>query len=209
MLKNFSFRNLTNNKMQRPAIRVKLMITSEDDKQFSDPVTFENMLDASLATGLTDRGIRMAYNSARESMKKRNGFIYDFKWEEPDPAADPTAAPRAKLSRNSKECIRSLKPLTFDDRKDFFLLYLVFDDEYTWEFTSIVQASRCTGISICALGNACNKGNWYIKKRTRDMEMYGCYWSCKCKDCSWISFLLETKFNNWFWKIFNLVGFQN
>ena len=66
--------------MGRPAIRVKLMITSKDDKRFSDPKTFENMLDASLATGLTDRGIRLAYNSGRESMRNRNGFVYDFKW---------------------------------------------------------------------------------------------------------------------------------
>ena len=73
------------NKWVRPSIRVKLTITSKDDDRFSSPRTFENKMDASRATGLTDRGIRMAYNSKRESLRKRNGFIYYFNWEEPDP----------------------------------------------------------------------------------------------------------------------------
>ena len=69
-------------------IRVKLAITSKDDDRFINPRTFDNMQDASRATGLTDRGIRMAYNSGRESMRKGNGFNYYFKWKEPDPIPD-------------------------------------------------------------------------------------------------------------------------
>ena len=42
-------------------------------------------MDASTGTGLIDRGIRTAYNSGSESMRKRSGAIYYFKWEEPDP----------------------------------------------------------------------------------------------------------------------------
>ena len=55
-------------KMGRPSIRVKLMITSRDDDRFLEPRTFNSIPDASSATGLTDRGIRAAYHSKRESM---------------------------------------------------------------------------------------------------------------------------------------------
>ena len=94
------------NKRRRPSIRVKLRITSNDDDRFSTPITFDNMQDASRATGLKDRGLRMAYSLGRESMKKRNGFIYCFKWEEPDPiTASFAGIPRTFL----KECKRCSK----------------------------------------------------------------------------------------------------
>ena len=60
----------------RPSIQVKLTITSNDDDRFSTPRTFDNMMDAWLATGLTDRGIRMAYNSGRESMQKEMDYYF-------------------------------------------------------------------------------------------------------------------------------------
>ena len=64
--KNEQFRNAY--KMGRPSIRVKLTITSKDDDQFPVLRTFNSIPDASSATGLTDRGIRIAYHSERESM---------------------------------------------------------------------------------------------------------------------------------------------
>ena len=71
--------------MGRPSIRVKLIITSKDDDRFSVPRTFNSIPDASSAAGLTDRGIRAAYLSKRESMRKRLKEVYNLKWEEPDP----------------------------------------------------------------------------------------------------------------------------
>ena len=71
------------------------------------------MLDASQVTRLTDRGIRMAYNSGRESMRKRSGAIYYFKWEEPDPI--PVTIPRTP----QKECKSCSKTVTFEDRSSF------------------------------------------------------------------------------------------
>ena len=55
----------------RRGIRVKLTITSSDDDRFSNPRMFKSISDALLATGLTDRGIRAAYHSKRDSMRKR------------------------------------------------------------------------------------------------------------------------------------------
>ena len=146
------------NKRGRPSFRVKLTITSNDDDRFSIPETFESIMDASLAAGLTDRGIRMAYNSKRESMRKRSGAIYYFKWEEPDPK--PVTIPITSL----KECKSCSKTLTFKDRSSYFEMDLGYGMEDTYIFTSIRQASRETGISICALRNACKKANMSIMK---------------------------------------------
>ena len=66
--------------MGRPSIRVKLTITLKDDDRFSVPRTFNSIPDASSATGLTDRGIRAAYHSKGESMRKRSGEVYNLKW---------------------------------------------------------------------------------------------------------------------------------
>ena len=55
-------------KMGRRSIRVKLTITSKDDDRFANPRTFNSIPDASSETGLTDRGIKAAYHSKRESM---------------------------------------------------------------------------------------------------------------------------------------------
>ena len=43
----------THIKRGRPSIRMKLMITSKDDDRFSVPRTFNSIIDASSATGLT------------------------------------------------------------------------------------------------------------------------------------------------------------
>ena len=102
--------------MERPSIRVKLTITWKDDSRFLEPRTFNSIPDASFATGLTDRGIRAAYNLKRESMQKRSGEVYNLKWEEPDPI--PAGIPRTV----TKECIKCSKTSTPEDRSAFFLM---------------------------------------------------------------------------------------
>ena len=86
--------------MGRPSIRVKLTITSKDDSRFLKPRTFNSIPYVSFATGLTDRGIRAAYHSKQESMRKRSGEVYNLEWEEPDPI-------RVKPTRTvTKECVK-------------------------------------------------------------------------------------------------------
>ena len=82
-----------------------------------------------MATGLTDRGIRMAYNLGRELMWKGNGFIYYFKWEEPDliPVSF-VGIPRTPL----KECKSCSKTLTFKDRSRYFRMDLGYGTKDTY-----------------------------------------------------------------------------
>ena len=89
--------------MGRPSIRVKLTIFSKDDSRFLKPRTFNSIPDASFAIGLTDRGIRMAYNLRRESMRKRSGEVYHLRWEELDPI-------QVKPPRHvAEECVKCSK----------------------------------------------------------------------------------------------------
>ena len=142
------------NNCGRPSIQVKLTITSNDDDRFTHPRTFDNMQDASRATRRTDRGIRMVYNLGRESMHKRSGAIYYFKWEESDlKPVSSVGIPRTSL----KDCKSCSKTLTFEDRSSFFGIDLGYGMEDTYIFTSIRQASRETGISVCTLRNAHKK----------------------------------------------------
>ena len=126
----------------RPPIHVKLSITSKDDDRFSNLRTFQSIPDASLATGLTDTGIRMAYNSSRVSMRKRLGEVYIFKWKEPDPIRVKPLQSRAQGPPRTvtKECVRCSKTLTPEDRSQYFLLDRLNDDE-SLTFVSIYHAS--------------------------------------------------------------------
>ena len=102
--------------MGRPSIRVKRTITSKDDDRFKNSRTFDSIPDASSATGLTDRGIRAAYHSKRESMRKRSGEIYNLKWEDPDLI-------QAKYVRKpTKKCNKCSKDLTPQDRSSWFIM---------------------------------------------------------------------------------------
>ena len=164
-------------KMERPSIRVKLTITSKDDSRFLEPRTFETIPDVSFVTGLTDRGIRAAYHSKQESMRKRSGEVYNLKWEKPDPI-------RVEYVRNpAKKCAKCSKDLTPEDRSAWFLMYRGNDYERPLQFVSIYQASKETGISICALRYASKKANMMITRRSGGfVEKFEVYWASTCFD---------------------------
>ena len=136
--------------MGRPSIRVKLMITLKDDSRFLEPRTFNSTPYASFATGLTDRGIRAAYHSKQELMRKRSGVVYNLEWKEPDPIR--VRPPRT----TTKECAKCSNTLTFEEKSSPFHLEQGNDDE-SLQFVSLYRASKVTGISICKLRNACEK----------------------------------------------------
>ena len=124
------------------------MITLKDDSQFLESRTFNSIPDASFATGLTDRGIRAAYHSRRESMPKNSGEVYNFRWEEPDPIQ--VKRPRTP----AKKCAKCSKDLTPEDRSSFIFMYPENDYDNPLHFVSFYRAWKKTGISICALRNA-------------------------------------------------------
>ena len=162
--------------MGRPSIRVKLTITSKGDSRFSNPRAFNSIPEASSATGLTDRGIRAAYHSKQESMRKKSGEVCNFKWEELDPIL-------VKYHRTpAKNCFKCSNALTPEDRSLFFLLDRGNDDE-SLHFISIYWVSKVIGISICALRNACKKANMTITRQKGGIQKFEIYWPTVCFDC--------------------------
>ena len=160
--------------MGRHSIRVKLTITLKDDDQFTNPRTFNSIPDASSATGFTDRGIRAAYHSKQESMRKRSGEVYNLKWEEPDPI-------RVKPPRTaSKKCAKCSKDLIFEDRSSWFTMNRENDYERFLHFVSIYRALKRTGMSICTLRNACKRANLTITQRKGGVQTFEVDWEGSC-----------------------------
>ena len=71
----------------------------------------------------------------------------------------------------------------FEDMSSYLGMDLGYGTEDTYILTSIRQASRETGISVCALRNACSKANTSIMKRKEGMQMYRLFWPGKCTSC--------------------------
>ena len=93
---------------------------------------------------------KAAYHSKRESMRKKSGEIYNFKWEEPDPI-------RVKYQRTpSKNCVKCSKNLTPEDRSSFLIMDQGNNDE-SLQFVPICFQSKVTGISICVLKMAAKR----------------------------------------------------
>ena len=111
-------------------------------------------------------------------MRKRSGEVYNFKWEELGPI-------RVKPPRTiSKNCAKCSKDLTPEDRSSFFFMYPGNDYDKPSHFISLYQASKVTGISICALRNACNKANLTITRQSGGfVEKFEVYWASTCFDC--------------------------
>ena len=123
-----------------------------------------------------DRGIRMVYNSHRESKQKGLAEVYQLRWKELDPI-------RVKPPRHvANECIKCSKTLTPEDRSAFFLMDRGNDNE-SLQFVSLYRASKKTGISICALRNACKKENLTITQQKGGTQMFKVYWSPVCFAC--------------------------
>ena len=110
-------------------------------------------------------------------MRKKLGEVYNFKWEEPDPI-------RVKYQRTpSKNRVKCSKALMPEDQSSFFGLDRGNDDEFL-QFVSIYQASKVTGISICALRNASKKVNVLIMRQNGILvEKFDVYWASVCFDC--------------------------
>ena len=129
---------------------------SEDVKRFLTPKTFESVLVVRRETGFSNVGITSMHNSKREAIRKRsNRFIYHFRWGEPKTLRKP------KVQVVSKTCSRCLRTLTFEERKTCFGIDEGFNSDLL-QFWNINQVSRATGLSYCALRNACKKGNMML-----------------------------------------------
>ena len=157
--------------MGRNPIKIELTVTSSDDDRFAKPKTFYSIPKAAVATGFSERGIRSSYHSEETSMKKGSGEVYMLEWREPFVRKDP------------KKCVRCSETLSFKDKSRQFYMNEEDDEDIFLEFRSLYTATRKTGISICALRNACEKTNETITRRKFEPIKYEIIWDGLCKNC--------------------------
>ena len=105
--------------------------------------------------------------------KRSNGFIYHFRWGELNIPPKVRAVP--------KTCSKCSRTLIFEDSRAYFGMDEGFDSDFL-QFRNINQTFRATGLSYCALKNACEKGNMKIT-RCKDEKIVHLFWPGKCVHC--------------------------
>ena len=94
-----------------------------------------------------------------------------LKWQDPIPP------------RDWKKCSKCSKTLSFKDKSGWFFMHKEGDHDNPMYFKSLYPASRKTGISVCALRNACEKTNEMITRRKFGPVKYEVFWSGSCSKC--------------------------
>ena len=104
-------------------------------------------------------------------MRKASAEVYTLEWQEPFIPKDP------------RKCYHCRKTLTVKEKSTSF--HMERDDikELPMTFTSLYVASKITGISRCALRNACEKTNKKVTKRKGEFARYKINWFGLCHQC--------------------------
>ena len=150
---------------------MSVIVSSTQDSRFVKPRNFHSIPEVSKATGINLRAVRNAYHSGRTSIKKASAEVYTLKWMEPFIPKDP------------RECYHCRKTLTVKEKSTWF--HMERDDikQYPMTFTSLYVASKVTGISDCALRNACEKTNKKATKTKGKFARYKIDWFNVCRQC--------------------------
>ena len=104
-----------------------------------------------------------------------------------EPEEDPEVLERIKRCKerlDKPNCVYCNRELTRKDRVDecFSILDLGKDLKGMQNFTSLYQASKVTGLSLCSLINAAEKGNFKITRR-KDKKEFLISWGVIQDDC--------------------------
>ena len=162
--------------MAAPA-RIRLVVTS---KSFS-PKLFAAISEAASATGLSVSSLRNAYHLEKKSMRRKDGEVFTLEWKKPCQFPFP--------EKVSGVCIGCSTPINFKDKARYFAMFKL--DRFnilvdSRAFYSIAKASRWSGVSICSLRNACEKGNPKVTRRKGEVQRFWIKWNAKCFRCSYI-----------------------
>ena len=88
------------------------------------------------------------------------------------------------VSKPAKKCNKCSKDLTPEVRSLWFFMDREGDNyEKPLTFVSLYRALKKTGISICALRNACKKANMTITRRNGGVQKSEVGWATTCFDC--------------------------
>ena len=157
--------------MGRTPIDMSVIISSTQDSRFVIPRFFPSIPAVSKVTGISLRAVRNAYHSKRTSLRKASGEVDTLKWME------------LVVPRDPRECYHYCKTLTVKEKSTWF--HMERDDikQDAMAFTSSYVVSKVTGISDCALRNACEKTNKKVTRRKGEFARYEIEWYDICHRC--------------------------
>ena len=122
--------------------------------------------------GISLRAVRNAYHSERTSIRKASGEVYNLDWKELVYLKDP------------RECYHCGKALTVKEKSTWFYMEREDIKKDPVTFTSLYVALKVTGISECALRNACERTNKKVTRRKDGFARYEIEWYGICCQCN-------------------------
>ena len=169
--------------MGKKGITITLKSTSPE----GEVKYFKSFPEAARELGFSKVGVSKACYVKRDRIGE-----YQLGWLEPElepGEKDPEVLERIKRCKEKLDkpnCVYCNRELTRKDRVDecFSILYLGKDGNLKGmqNFTSLYQASKVTGLSLCSLINASEKGNFKITER-KDKKGFLISWFIIHDDC--------------------------
>ena len=145
--------------MGRKGIQMNLKTTSPE----GEVKHFKSIPEAAEGLGFSEVGVRKAYYGNRDRIDE-----YKLEWLKPEPTPEEIYK-RLKKRFCTSNCIYSNEKLERKDRVDYCFSILILENNGNLAgdqiFTSLYQASKETGLSLCSLINAAEKGNFKITRR--------------------------------------------
>ena len=136
--------------------------------------------EAARKLGFSEVESRKAYYAKRDRIGE-----YRLEWLKPEPMPEEIFE-RLKKKFCTSNCIYCNEKLERKDRVDYCFSILILESNGHLAgdkiFTSLYQASKETGLSLCSLINAAEKGNFNITRR-KDKKEFLFAWNSIHKNC--------------------------
>ena len=172
--KNHWFRNLY--KMGRKGTKINLKSTSPE----GEVKYFKSFPEATRELGFSEVGVRKAYYAKRDRIGQ-----YRLEWLKPE-AMPEEIFERLKKKFCTSNCIYCNEKLEKKDRVDYCFSILILESNGHLArdqiFTSLYEASKETGLSLCSLINAAEQGNFKTTRR-KDKKEFLFAWNSIHKNC--------------------------
>ena len=148
--------------------------------------TFKSIPEAARELGFSEVGVRKAYYAKRDRIGE-----YQLEWLEPElePEEDPEVVERIRRYKerfDKPNCCYCNKKLSRRDRVSDCISILSLGKDgrpvESYDMTSLYQARKVTGLFLCSLINAAEKGNFKITRR-RDKKEFLISWGVIHDQC--------------------------
>ena len=162
--------------MGRKETKINLKSTSPE----GEVKYFKSFPEAARELGFSEVGVRKPYYAKRDRIGE-----YQPEWLKPESSPEEIFE-RLKKRFCTLNCIHCNEKLERNGRVDYCFSILISESNGHLAgdqiFTSLYQASKATGLSLCSLINAAEKGNFKITRR-KDKKEFLFSWNSIHKNC--------------------------